>query len=284
MSAFRHHLRLWAIWSLAVSGLLMANPWGQLGWVELAAALGPLVMVVERRVRRELALAIGLPTITLLWLADPAGASVSRLLIAWLVFGVGVMLAARTVDSQAELDTIAGQVAFAPPDAEAFERFEVALERELGRARRHERAFALLSAAAHPRSLEADPSGALRSELLGALAESRARLELRDYLQGELHVYSDVVATGDRVLALVPEIEGVALETLVERLHFAAGQRLDFDLQIGVSCFPHDAVCADELIAAADHDRTASKLRSLSERRLGAASDRSTELAPDVQG
>ena len=98
MSVSRQPMRVWAAWILAVCAAGMANPWGEFGWVEVSAVLAPLIMAVERRVSRELALAIGLPAITLLCLADPAGASVSRLVIAWLVLGVGVVLAARTID------------------------------------------------------------------------------------------------------------------------------------------------------------------------------------------
>ena len=170
MWGFRQRFRLWAVWILVISTLLMANPFGALGWVELAAVVGPLMMAVERRIWREAALAIGLPTITLLWLADGEGGSVLRLLVAWVVFGAGVMLAARTIDGERELESIAGQVAFDLPEPAGFERFELALERELARARRHDRGFALLSVAAHPRSLESDPAGKLRGELLRALA------------------------------------------------------------------------------------------------------------------
>jgi hypothetical protein len=284
MAAFRHHMKLWAIWILLVSSLLMANPWGKLGWVELLAALSPLVMVIDRRIWREPALVIGLPALTLMWLADPASSSIMRLLVAWLVFGGGVLLAARTINSQSELEAIAGQVAFNPPDTAASARFQLALERELGRARRHERPFALLSASAYPGSLEADASGLIRSELLRSLAENRARLELHDFLRAELHIYSEVALDGSRVLALVPEIENDTLAILLERLKNAADERFDFDIQIGSSCFPLDAVSGDELIAAADRHRKASKLRSLPERVVRIGIDDASRLSPDVQG
>jgi hypothetical protein len=277
-------LKLWAIWILAVSSLLMANPWGKLGWVELLAALSPLIMVVERRASREPALAIGIPVLTLMWLGDPTNSSIARLLVAWLVFAGGVLLAARAINSQKELEAVAGQVAFAPPETAASVPFDVALERELGRARRHERSFALLSAEAYPHSLDADASGLFRGELLRSLAENRARLELRDFLRNELHIYSEVTVNGSRVLALVPEIEQDRLAVLLERLKNAADERFDFDVQFGAGTFPLDAISGDELIAVADRNRKASKLRSLPERVIGIEIDDISHRSPDVQG
>ncbi len=289
MFALRRHMRLWAAWTVVSAGVLMANPWSHFGWLELVAVLAPFIMVVERRISQESAFGIGVPAITLLWLAefwlvDPTTPLVVRLLIAWFVFGAGVMLAARTVNSETQLGAIAGHVAFAPPDAGAFEQFESALRRELGRARRHERPFALLSVAAHSRSIEVGGTGVFRNDLLQDLARNRARLELRDFLRDELHIYSDVAVAGTRVLALVPEVDDAAIEVLVKRLETAATRHFDLGIEIGAGCFPRDAVCADTLIAAADRDRIASKLRSLPERRPRSVAGAPAGLTSDVHG
>ena len=284
MTRYRQNIRLWAFWILASATLMMANPWGKFGWVELAAAILPLVLFIDHRISRESALAVGLPALTLLWLVEPVGTSVARLLLAWTTFGGGVILASRAVRSHAELESVAGQVAFGPFDPEEALRFDIALERELGRARRHERPFAVLSAAAHPRSLEADASGLLRSALLRSMAENRARLELRDFLRAELHVYSEVAIDGPRVLGLVPEVDDDGLALLLERLNNAADELFDFEVQIGASAFPRDGVCADDLIADADRHRTAAKLRSLPERVGPRANEALDWRSPDVQG
>jgi hypothetical protein len=283
MQAFRRHVRLLVLWVLTITTLTLANPLDRFGWLEFAAALLPLLLLVDRRVQREPALAIGVPALTLLWLLAPGEPRILSLLTAWGIYGVGVWLAARTVESLGELESIAGRVMFAHVDDATEEDFRLALDRELGRARRHDRSFAVLSAAAHPRSLESDAGGHFRSGLLRALAENRARLELGEFLRAELHVYADVAPVGGRVLAVVPEVDEDTLGVLIERLSSACDEHFEFDVQIGAGSFPRDALCADELIDVADRNRTAAKLRSLPERAIGRDSMPAADWqSPDV--
>ena len=297
MSVFRRQLRFWSIWTLTTAIVLIANPWGEPGPIEMLAVLGPFLLVIPRQVWREATLAIGLPLLTLAWLSYPGDSSVLRLLCAWTVFSGGVILAARVLESQRELESIVGFVAYhdrsdqraisespISRDQATAKQLRESIERELGRARRHDRRFAVLSAAVQPRSLEADSAGLLRSELLQSLAENRARLELQDLLRAELHLYCDVAIDGSRVLALVPEIDHDALALLLERLKNSADEKLNFEIQIGAGAFPADAVCADDLIEAADRTRKASKLRSLSERKtVDQGIDEPALRSPDVQ-
>lgn len=278
----RRHMLLLSLWILLSATLLLANPWGRFGWVELVAVVGPLILGLDRRIHREIAFAVGLPVIALLGVMDPASTVVPRLFVAWSVFAIGVFLAARVIESHAALESIAGHVAFAPPDARAFTQFKTTLEREFGRARRHDRAFALLSVAVHPHSIPVDESSGHSSELLRALAENRARLEVHDLLARELHVYADVVAARGRVLALVPETEGAALDALLDRIQDVVSDSLAFEVQVGVGCFPRDAISVDELILAADRDRTNSRLRRLPDRSGDLELDEPEDLAREV--
>jgi hypothetical protein len=275
---FRQHMRLLSVWMFMASALLLANPWGRFGWIEQVALVGPLILGLDRRVHREFAFALGLPLIALLCVLDSSVAILPRLFVAWSVFAVGVLLMARMIDGHRDLEEIAGHVAFGPADTHTLADFRMALDREFGRARRHDGTFVLLSVSAHPRSIELGDSTAYSGNLLRELAENRARLELHGLLAHELHVYSDVVAAGDRVLALVPEVEAEAVEPLIERVQHAIGNELDLEVQIGVGCFPRDAVSADELIAAADRNRTNSRLR-----RLPDHIDEPEDLAREVQ-
>ncbi|HEB90594.1 MAG TPA: hypothetical protein ENI85_13565 [Deltaproteobacteria bacterium] len=284
MSAFQHHMRFWAIWMLSVSALLMVNPGWDFGWVELAAAFSPLVMAIDRRIWREPALAIGLPTITLLWLADPAQATIPRLLLGWGVFASGVVLAARTIDTQREIEAIAGAVACLPSDRESIDAFHKALAREIGRARRHEKTFVVLSIGVGPAAVPSATPHPVPDELWRSIAENRARLELGDLVRTELHVYSDVTIEGDRILALVPEIGPSATDALGERLRKAARARLGSDIRLGIGRFPHDAVSATDLISAADEDRKTDNLVPLPTGRIGRPPAGSDESTSDVQG
>ena len=258
-----------------------------LGPVELFAVLGPFLLAIPERIQREAAFAIGLPALTLVWFAEPSNSSILRLIFAWAVFSGGVVLVTRVLESQRELEELVGQISTddlrnaAQTQPRALTE---AIDRELGRARRHARGFAVLSVAVLPRSIRSMANGFLRSETLQSLAENRAQLEMLTFLRAELHVYADVSIEGSRALALVPEIEGDALELLVERIKNSAEDTFEFEIQIGAARFPRDAVCAEELILAADRNRLASKLRSLPDSRAGQnVSDKVAQGSSDVQ-
>jgi len=254
-------LRIFSAWLFVASSAAMLQPWSAIGWQDGGAILGPVALLGWRALSRDRALAIGLPALALLWIFEVGTGSWLRLGVDWAVFGIGVLLAARVVRSQIELEAIAGRVSLEPQDPGVEARFREAIDRELGRARRHERPFAILAAAAHPRTIEVDPSGRVRSDVLQSLAENRARLELREFLREQLHVYAEVVVGGPGVRALVPETDRDTLAVLLGRLGSEAEERLDFDVQIGAACFPSDALCADDLIDSADRHVAAWKTR-----------------------
>ena len=280
LTASRRQLKFWALWTIASALVFVANPTGPFGAIEFIALLGPFALIFPQRVWRELALVIGLPLLTLIWLAEPAGTSVLRLLLAWIVFGAGVVLAARVRESQRDLESVVGRVAFADwpnariraSDAEVVDvpqtgaattnSIRCDIERELGRARRHDREFAVISAAVDPRTLAVVAEST--NELMQTLAENRAGLELHSVLRAELHVYCDVRLVDSRVLALVPEVDRDTLDALLDRLGRAVSDRLESDVELGAALFPHDAICSEDLIDSADRMRNASKLRSLS--------------------
>jgi len=122
------------------------------------------------------------------------------------------------------------------PEAEP-EDFDVLLDKELARARRHEHPFVVLSAA--PRRLSVPD----------------AETALLAWLRGALHRYAEVRRSGDRLLALVPETRDLELPELMERLRSSAREALPAGLRLGAARFPTDAVASHELVARADRDR-----------------------------
>ena len=283
-SFFRQGLRLWALWTLAITAALFLNPVGRFGGVELVACLGPLVLAAEPRLRREVAFGLGLPAITLLALIEPGGDPLIRLVTAWLVFAVGVWSIVRVMDGRRELEAIAGRVAFATESEDSLPRFMTALEREVGRARRHEKAFLVLALGADPRSVQNARPEAGRSGLLTALAERRAHLEMHELVTQELHVYADVARGPQSVLALVPEADPEIGERIVARLRESVRDELGFEVQVGVAAFPGDAISAEDLVLVAERNRKASNLRSIRESVEAMDAPAGGELVGESQG
>jgi len=258
----RQHWTLWAAWTVTASVVLFAEPWIVFSWAELAACLGSLALSIDRRTRRETLLAIGLPAIALLVLAEPESVSVIRLVVDWFVFIVAVLLGARAVDDQRELEHVAGHLALGADSEHADERLKQRLAEEIARSRRYGRSFILLAVAPHPRSLanEVVPS----SHVMRKIASARWVLEIADSLSRELHRYAHVDVSEDRALCVVPEIEGEdAIDTLVSRLAAAVDRDYEIEIEVGVARFPGDALAAEDLISVARADRRSLRLTSL---------------------
>lgn len=263
----RHPLQLSSVWMLASTLLLFANPFWSFGWGELAASIGPSLLGVDRRIRPALVLAVGLPAIAWLCFQDAAVSSLPRVLVVSTVFVVGVLLVSRM---------LAASDSLRPSEASAFDDFERTLEKEFGRARRHERSFAILSLATPPHSRKTAGARGDSDESARESADDRGMVDLAELLARELHVYSDVVVARHRVLALVPEVEDAAVEALVKRVQSVIDRELPFEVQIGAARFPRDAICVDDLIAAADLDRANPKLQLVP--------DLKSDLDREVQG
>ncbi len=260
----RRHATLWAGWILISTLLLFTNPLIPFGWAELSASLGSLCLALDRRLRREMAFAIGLPVVALLAGVDGGGLSILRLGIDWGVLAVGILLGARAVDDQIELESIAGHLALGPDAERALAELRSEIAREIGRARRHERPFVVLSIAPHAHALAAESEGGGESRILAELARARWMIEVREVASRELHLYARAVATPDRVLCLVPETEPETVDALVARIRRSASQRLDLEVAIGAAAFPADALHAEGLVEAADADRASPRLSSVS--------------------
>jgi len=258
----RQHWTLWAAWTVAASVALFAEPWIAFSWAELAACLGSLALSIDRRTRRETLLAVGLPAIALLVLAESESVSVIRLVVDWFVFIVAVLLGARAVDDQRELEHVAGHLALGADSEHAEERLRRRLAEEIARSRRYGRTFILLAVAPHPRAFTKEPAS--NSHVMRKIAAARWVLEIADALSRELHRYAHVDVSEDRALCVVPEIEGEeAIDALTSRLAAAVDREYQIEIEVGVARFPDDALAAEDLISVAREDRRSLRLASL---------------------
>ncbi len=244
----RRHWALWAAWTVVASILLFANPWIPFGWPELLACIGSLVLSADRRTRRESLLAVGLPAIGLLAVVDAHDATVWRLVADWSVFLGAVLLGARAVDDQHELEELAGHLALGPEAEAARRALMEAIHSEIARARRHDRSLLVLSLAPMRR-------GGVDEGLQAKLLAARGVRETAMIVREELHRYATVAETGERVLCLVPEADLDAAPALLERLSKRVEAAHGLVLEAGVAVFPGDALAAEDLIAFADDAR-----------------------------
>lgn len=239
-------LRLFVLWLLAAPILLAALGGGQLGWLEIAAVNGPLLLWCERWLRPIVLAVAGLSLLVVFGLSFspiPVAPAMGPLIVAG-VFGVGIALAHRARAMLASGGT-AGSPAHGPSlDGQTVARFEGMLERELGRARRHERGLALISIdrASWPNA--------------GKRFGHAASPEIALRVQRALRLDSEVVAADDRVLALIPDLDPAASEALLKRLRRVLEEGAPVEVRMGLACFPNDALCAADLIRIADRNRT----------------------------
>lgn len=252
--------RLWAAWTAFAGIALLANPATPFGWPELVAILGPVVLLLDRRTRRELLLAIGLPAIGLLVHLDGAS-GVLRLVADWGALIGGALLASRALEDQIDFERqIVGLVAGEDPDW-ARERFAEAAEREIARARRHERPFGVLSIT--PQRPVPDDAAGPTSRVLAELSERRELREIARVLDHALHRYATIAVFGGRCVALVPEAEPTDRDALVSRLAKAIEVQLGIGSVIGLALFPDSGITLERLIEEADAARQATRLESV---------------------
>ncbi len=225
--------KLWVVWLAVALALLIAKPWGVFSWDEWLVVAVPLLLI-HAGVRPLYVFLGGLAASSLAWmfLGDQSGG--------WPELAcLGVVLVVGTVIGFiATRDDRDGQSKLGLMDPLTNEDlFLAALNRELGRARRDEGSFAVLSVdqkEGHP-----DKSQRLVCEFLDA----------------ELRVYADIAQVGERVLALVPEVSDDQYEPMSKRLMARAKTSSCGEINIGLARFPLDAVCAKDLINVADRRR-----------------------------
>jgi len=228
--------KLWLVWIVVAVALVFAKPWGAFGWDELAVCASPLLLL-HPAVRSMDVLSVGMVVSSLAWVTvgEPSGGWPELAYLACvLVVGIAIGNAARRAEGGSYAQRPDGS---SPEDSDAI--FLGVLDRELSRARRHEKTFAVLSVDQHA----ANPELPLDS--------------IAVLLNCELHAYADTVKVGDRMLSLVPEIGTEGQQFLLRRLTTKAVAALGGQIRIGLAQYPQDALFAEDLIELADRRRHA---------------------------
>ncbi len=152
-------------------------------------------------------------------------------------------------------------------DLQPFDTGQAQIYREIRRARRHQRAAALLAITAVE-----DSSGSLEKRLeetsLYRFIEEVKRETLEKYISARL---ADVLVTelgdlaivtkrNDHFVTLLPETDRASLYEIVRKLQAATQEKLGLKLKIGISTFPDEAVTFETMLENAEAEMTNDRL------------------------
>lgn len=226
--------KIWMVWLAIAVALLIAKPWGVFSWDEWLVLAAPMLLI-HPAVRRAGVLVGGLVASGVAWLllGEQSGGW-PELVCLWAILVAGTAIAFSATqggrDQQSSRSSPLDQM-------NTEDLFFDALNRELSRTRRDDSSFAVLSL---DRKAE-DNDTSLR--------------QVCELLDAELRAYADIAQVDKRVLALVPEVEDNQVEPLLKRITEKAEAVGCAELRIGLSRFPQDAICAEDLIVQADRKR-----------------------------
>lgn len=216
---------LWLAW-IAVASLFFTvvptGPFGLSGWI---AAAGPLLHRIVPGIGIRRMAVLGLVAFaTIAFIAGFDGWLETALPPAAYLFSL--LLAPVPITGAQQPQTNDG--------AAAEEAFQLAMAREVGRARRYERPLTLVSATCSP---ETDLE------------------RLREAIASQVHVYAQIFHVGDRLLVIVPELDAAAYPALQQRLLTSAKAQHLTAIELGAASFPREECTASGMIETADTRR-----------------------------
>lgn len=216
---------LWLGWVVLASllfSVVPAGPYGLAGWV---AAAGPLVHRILPEIGIRRMAVFGLLAIGVIFVFG-VSQQWPELVLPPLVFLLGLLLAPVPITS-----------APAPQNDDrtaAESAFQLALAREVGRARRYERPLTLVSAASDD------------------VAELNA---LNVAISSQVHVYAQLFQLDHHLLLIVPELDAARYPSLERRLLEAIRASGIRAVTLGAASFPLGECTASGLIEIAESSR-----------------------------
>lgn len=148
-----------------------------------------------------------------------------------------------------------------------FETGQAQIYREIRRARRHQRAAALLAVTAVETSGESATKRLQETPLYRFVEEVRAETlekyvsaRLAELLVAELGDLAIVTKRNNHFVTLLPETDRERLQELTRKLQVAAKEKLGLQLKIGMSTFPDEAVTFESMLENAETEMMSTKL------------------------
>ena len=235
-------VRIWVAW-LGLSPLLLNIPFAEFGWTAYVACFGPLTLLAFGHRGASVVVWLGLAAIVGHWLFELTQNGLSsQVVVECLIFVFGIAFGQQALMESVEPEAVrATESSNKDDDAEAMLAYIV--HRELGRARRHGKSFALISADVLPDRINS-PLG--KSDVLQGLCNA---------LSNRLHVYADTMIVDERVLALVPEVDGADRPGLERRLRYGIREEMGAEVRMGIAFYPLNGITVEDLIECADRHR-----------------------------
>jgi len=148
-----------------------------------------------------------------------------------------------------------------------FDTGQAQIYREIRRARRHQRATALLAITAIDTSTESagkrlqeTPLYRFVEEVQRETLEKYVSARLAELLVAELGDLAIVTKRDDHFVTLLPETDRANVQEIIRQLQLAAKEKLGLHLKIGVSTFPDEAVTFESMLENAEIEMSNAKL------------------------
>ena len=152
-------------------------------------------------------------------------------------------------------------------DLQAFDTGQAQIYREIRRARRHQRAAALLSIsveedshASMEKRLEETPLYRFIEEVKRETLEKYISARLADLLIDELGDLAIVTKRDDHFVTLLPETDRASVHEIVRKLQTVTKEKLGLKLKIGLSTFPDEAVTFETMLENAEAEMANDRL------------------------
>jgi hypothetical protein len=152
-------------------------------------------------------------------------------------------------------------------ESQPFETGQAQIYREIRRARRHQRAAALLTITvvettpeAGAKRLQDTPLYRFVEEIRRETVEKYVSARLAELLTAELGDLAIVTKRDDHFVTLIPEANRERVQEIMHNLQLAAKEKLGVQLKIGTATFPDEAVTFERMLENAETEMSNMKL------------------------